>query len=123
MGQRAARPRPLSRAMHPSTLFALAGTASGEEPNPMASFVLMGIIFAIFYFILILPMRKKQKKLEELVKHLKPGDRVIVNPGILGVVEGVDADALSVRIAEKTKIKVLRSAISGLQGPSQTEDK
>lgn len=89
----------------------------------MASFVLMGIIFAIFYFILILPMRKKQKKLEELVKHLKPGDRVIVNPGILGVVEGVDADALSVRIAEKTKIKVLRSAIAGLQGPSQTEDK
>ena len=89
----------------------------------MASFVLMGIIFAIFYFVLIAPMKKKQKKLDELQQVLKPGDKVIVNPGILGTVEGVDAETLSVRIADKTRIKVLRSAIAGLQGQPTTEKK
>ena len=71
------------------------GPAREGEPNPMASFVLMGVIFAIFYFVLILPMKKKQKKLEELVKGLKPGDKVVINPGILGTVEGVDDETLA----------------------------
>ncbi len=109
--------------MDPTTLLALAGSSPGQEPNPMASFVLMGIIFAIFYFVLIAPMKKKQKKLDELQQVLKPGDKVIVNPGILGTVEGVDAETLSVRIADKTRIKVLRSAIAGLQGQPTTEKK
>jgi preprotein translocase subunit YajC len=109
--------------MHANTLLALAGPSSGQEPNPMASFVLMGIIFAIFYFILILPMKKKQKKLESVVKSLKSGDKVIINPGILGTVEGVDEETLNVRIAEKTRIKVLRSAVAGLQDSPNREKK
>jgi preprotein translocase subunit YajC len=109
--------------MHANTLLALAGSSSGQEPNPMASFVLMGIIFAIFYFILILPMKKKQKKLESVVKSLKSGDKVIINPGILGTVEGVDEETLNVRIAEKTRIKVLRSAVAGLQDSPNREKK
>ena len=43
------------------------------EPHPLASLVMMGLIFAIFYFVLILPMRRKQRKLEQLVKELKSG--------------------------------------------------
>jgi preprotein translocase subunit YajC len=84
----------------------------------------MGLIFAIFYFILIMPMRNKQKKLEELVKALKAGDKVILNPGIYGTIVGVEDDAFQVRIDEKTRIKVLKSAVSGLQGPpAETEKK
>ena len=83
----------------------------------------MGIIFAIFYFILILPMKKKQKKLDDVVKSLKSGDKVIINPGILGTVEGVGEETLNVRIAEKTRIKVLRSAVAGLQDSSKMEKK
>jgi len=58
-----------------STILALAGPPQGGEPNPMASLVLMVVIFSIFYFVLILPMRNKQKKLEQLVRGLKSGDR------------------------------------------------
>ena len=66
--------------------------------------------------------KTKQKKLEDLVTSLKPGDKVIINPGIYGTVEGIDANTLMVRIADKTRIKVLRSAIAGLQeSPSETE--
>jgi preprotein translocase subunit YajC len=107
-----------------STLLALAGSPQGGEPHPLASLVLMMVIFGIFYFVLILPMRTKQKKLEQLVKQLKAGDKVIINPGIFGTIVGVEDDAFLVRIDDKTRIKVLRSAVAGLQGsPAETEKK
>jgi len=97
------------------TLFALAGPARDGEPNPMASLVMMGLIFAVFYFVLILPMRRKQKKLESLVKELKTGDKVVLNSGIFGTIVGVDDEAFQLRIDDKTRIKVLKSAVAGLQ--------
>jgi preprotein translocase subunit YajC len=97
-------------------LLALAGQPSGE-PTPYASLVMMGLIFLIFYFVLIQPMKNKQRKLEDLIRRLKAGDRVIVSGGIFGTIVGVEDDTFLVRIDEKTRIKVLRSAVAGLQGP------
>jgi preprotein translocase subunit YajC len=109
--------------MDPALLLALAGSPQGEPPA-FASLVLMAMIFGIFYFVLILPMKSKQKKLEEMVKQLKSGDKVIINPGIFGTIVGVEDEAFQVRVDDKTKIKVLKSAVSGLQGPlPQTEKK
>ncbi|MBI3932515.1 MAG: preprotein translocase subunit YajC [Acidobacteria bacterium] len=108
--------------LDPRFAVALAAPAA-NEPSPFSSLVLMGIIFAIFYFILILPMKKKQKKVEDLQRALKAGDKIVLNAGIFGTVVGVEGDALSVRIADQTKIKVLRSAIAGLQGPSTETEK
>jgi preprotein translocase subunit YajC len=106
----------------PRFLLALTGSSPGGEPNPFSSLILMGLIFSIFYFILILPMKNKQRKLEDLLKALKAGDKVIINPGIFGTIVGVEDDAFQVRIDDKTKIKVLKSAVSGLQGaPKPTE--
>jgi preprotein translocase subunit YajC len=107
----------------PHMLLALAGSPSGEPPA-FASLILMGLIFGIFYFVLILPMKTKQKKVEEMVKGLKSGDKVIITPGIFGIIVGVEDDAFQVRVDDKTKLKVLKSAVSGLQGPlPQTEKK
>jgi preprotein translocase subunit YajC len=103
-------------------LLAWAQAPATAEQNPFASLVLMGTIFAIFYLILILPMRNKQRKLEQIVRGLKAGDKVIVNPGIFGTIVGVEDEAFQVRIDDKTKIKVLKSAVAGLQGP-ETEKK
>lgn len=105
-----------------TTLLALAPPPGGE-PHPFATFLLPAVIFGIFYFIVIQPARSRQKKLEALVKGLKAGDKVIVNPGIFGVVVAVEEDALLVRVDEKTKIKVLKSAVSGLQDQPRTEKK
>ena len=105
------------------TLLALAGPARPGEPNPLASLVMMGLIFAIFYFVLILPMRRKQKKLEQLVKGLKSGDRVVLSSGIYGTIVGTEDDAFLVRVDDKTRIKVLKSAVAGKQsaGTEKTE--
>ena len=106
----------------PRLVLALAGPSRPGEPNPLASLVMMGLIFAIFYFVLILPMRRKQRKLEELVKQLKAGDRVVLNAGILGTIVGVEDDAFLVRVDDKTRIKVLKSAVAGLApGAEKTE--
>jgi preprotein translocase subunit YajC len=103
-------------------LLALAGPARPGEPNPLSSLVMMGLIFAIFYFVLILPMRRKQKKLEALVKGLKSGDHVVLNAGIFGTIVGVEESAFLVRIDDKTRIKVLKSAVAGLApGAEKTE--
>lgn len=105
----------------PRIILALAGAPSGQE-NPFGSLIMMGLIFAIFYFVLILPMRTKQKKLEALVKDLKAGDKVILNAGIFATIVGVEDDAFLVRVDDKTRVKVLKSAVAGLQGqPTETE--
>jgi len=107
----------------PRALIATSGPTPGGEPPAFASLVMMSLIFGIFYFVLILPMKSKQRKLDELVKSLKSGDKVIVNPGIFATVVAVEDDALTVRIDEKTKIKVLKSAVAGLQGPPPEMEK
>jgi len=109
--------------VEPPSILALAGPQPGGEQSPFSSLVLMGLIFAIFYFVLILPMRTKQKKLEGLVKGLKAGDKVIVTPGIFGVIVGVEDNAFQIRIDDKTRIKVLKSAVAGLQPSAETEKK
>lgn len=105
-----------------SMLLALAGPPGGEQ-NPLAGILLMGVIFAIFYFVLIMPMKSKQKKLEQMIQQLKSGDRVIINPGIFGTIEGVEPDSFLVRIADKTRIKVLKSAVAGMQPDLEQEKK
>jgi preprotein translocase subunit YajC len=106
----------------PRLLLALAGPARPGESNPFASLIMMGLIFAIFYFVLILPMRRKQKKQETLVNGLKSGDHVVLNAGIFGTIVGVEETAFLVRIDDKTRIKVLKSAVAGLApGAEKTE--
>ena len=104
-------------------ILALGGPQASGEQSPFASLILMGLIFGIFYFVLIMPMRNKQKKLEEVIRTLKTGDKVIVSPGIFAVIVGVEDDAFQVRIDDKTCIKVLKSAIAGLQGAAASERK
>ncbi len=79
------------------------------------TFLPMVLIFVVFYFLLIAPARKKQKKHTELLDSLKNGDRVITNGGIHGTVVGVTDHVIQVRIAEKVKIDVSRHAVAGLQ--------
>jgi preprotein translocase subunit YajC len=102
---------------------ALAGPPQGGEPNPLASLVMMALILAIFYFVLFLPMRQKQKKLDELIRNLKAGDKVVISPGILGTIVGVEEDGFLVRVDDKTRLKVLKSAIAGLQGQAAETEK
>ena len=68
----------------------------------------------IFYFLVIAPANKQRKQQNEMLAALKKGDRVLTTGGIYGTIQGVEPDAVYVKIAENVKVKVARSAISGL---------
>ena len=92
---------------------------AAPTPSPtggLLSLLPMVFIFVIFYFLLIAPMRKKQKKTQEMLSKLKKGDEVITGGGIFGRVTALDEERgfVILQISDNTKIKVLRSAISGL---------
>jgi len=69
----------------------------------------------IFYFLMILPAQRRQKKVAQMLKNLKNGDKVITSGGIHGTIVGLEEDAVQLRIADQVKIKVSRSAISVVQ--------
>jgi preprotein translocase subunit YajC len=81
----------------------------------LAQLVPLLVIFVLFYVLLILPMRKRQKALQQLVEELKKGDRVITNGGLYGEVAAVIGTTVLLKIADNVKVKVAKSAISGLE--------
>ena len=86
----------------------------GQSGGLMGLFPLL-VIFALFYFILIAPMRKKQKALQRMIGDLKNGDKVITNGGIHGTVVGVTEQVIVLRIADQVKIEISKSAVAGMQ--------
>jgi preprotein translocase subunit YajC len=68
----------------------------------------------VFYFIVIAPAGKQRKKTQAMLSSLKKGDRVVTSGGIHGTIQGVEAEVVYLKIAENVKIKVSRSAISGV---------
>ena len=76
-------------------------------------------ILAIFYVIVFLPARRRQKKLDEMLAALKTGDKVITNGGIYGTIVSSKADRIHLRIAENVKIEISRNAIAALQKPEE----
>jgi preprotein translocase subunit YajC len=93
-----------------------------KTANGFIQFVPLILIFGIFYVLLILPMRRRQKKHQELLGKLAKGDRVITSGGIFGTVLDVEGDVLTLRIAENVKIQVARSAVAGLAKDAGTVD-
>jgi preprotein translocase subunit YajC len=97
-----------------SSQLALLMQATGQ-PSGFALFLPLILIMVIFYFLMIMPAQRRQKKVAQMLKELKTGDKVITNGGIFGTIAGLEDDAVQLRIAEQVKIKVSRSAIAGLQ--------
>lgn len=73
------------------------------------------IMFGIFYVLLILPMRKRQKALQQTIEALKKGDRVVTTGGLYGEVAAVEEGFLLLKIADNVKVRVAKSAIAGLE--------
>jgi len=73
------------------------------------------VMLGIFYFLLIRPMRQRQKQQEEMVSNLKNGDKVVTSGGIYGTIVGIRDDRLTLRVADQVKIDVTKNSIAGMQ--------
>jgi preprotein translocase subunit YajC len=103
-----------------SANLALALLAQGQ-PGGIALFLPLILIMVIFYFLMILPAQRRQKKVNEMLGALKNGDKVITNGGIYGTIVGLEGDTVQLRIAEQVKMKVARNAIAGMQAEPPKE--
>jgi preprotein translocase subunit YajC len=99
----------------PSTALALQAS-SGGLLGTLGGLVPMLLIFVIFYVVLMLPMQRQRKALRQVIENLKKGDRVITSGGLYGEVTAVDGATVILRIADNVRVKVAKSAISGLEG-------
>lgn len=93
-------------------------TSPAPGTGGLLQFAPMIFIFVIFYFLLIAPMRKKQKKTQEMLTKLKKGDEVVTSGGLFGRIAALDEERgfVVLEISTNVKVKVLRSAIAGLSG-------
>jgi preprotein translocase subunit YajC len=90
------------------------------EGGSLLSFAFpMVMIFAIFYFIVLVPNRRQQKKVQEFLDNLKENDRVITTSGIYGQITRLNGDKVQLQIADKVRIDVSRAAVGGYQGQPQ----
>ncbi len=95
--------------------------SAGGATAALVNFLPIIAIGLVFYFLVIAPANKQRKKQQEMINALKKGDRVLTTGGIYGTIQGVEADAVYLRIAENVKVKVARSAISGLVAGETSE--
>jgi preprotein translocase subunit YajC len=95
---------------------------SAAQPSAIGLFLPLILIMVIFYFLMILPAQRRQKKVSQMLKSLKTGDKVVTSGGIYGTIVGLDDESVQLRIAEQVKIKVTRSAVAGLQPDQQQKE-
>src|SRR5688500_20290714 len=88
----------------------------GPVVTPFVQLIPIALVFAIFYCIILLPTKRRQKKLQEFLEALKVGDRVVTNGGIYGSVTKVDGNTIQLQIADKVRIEIAKNAIVGYQG-------
>jgi len=89
---------------------------SPEGGSLLQMLVPLAMVFAIFYFIVIVPSKRQQKKVQEFVDNLKVNDKVITTSGIFGQIMKLDEQSVQLQIADKLNIKVSKAAIGGYQG-------
>jgi len=105
-------------------LLSVAPTQDGAPAGGMLGTMMpLILIFVIFYFLLIRPQQKKAKEHQKFLDSIEKGMEVITNGGMIGKVTGITRSIVTLEIAQKVKIKILRSAISGKapQGGDETE--
>jgi preprotein translocase subunit YajC len=90
-----------------------------QSPGGIISFLPLILILGIFYLIVFLPARRKQKKLQDMIDNLKVGDKVITSGGIYGTIVGFRDDRIQLRVAENVKIELSRNAVTALQVPEE----
>ena len=104
--------------MNPDRLTTLLAMAqpTGATPSLLVQLLPFALILAIFYFIILLPMRRRQKKVQDFQAELKVGDKVVTTSGIYGVISKMGDRSVHIQVADKVRLEVSRAAIGGYQG-------
>lgn len=97
--------------------YAMASGGSGAASNTgglgaITSFIPFILIFAVFYFLIIMPQRKRDQEHKKMLESLKRGDKVMTSGGIYGKVVDIKENKMTIEIAKGVEIDILKSAIA-----------
>lgn len=95
----------------PGVLLALGGLG-GEQGGLTEMLLMMGVIFAIFYFLVIRPQRQQQAEHEEMIENLEPGDQVVSVGGLHGRIVAVEDETLKLRVATDLTVTLSRDKVA-----------
>jgi preprotein translocase subunit YajC len=104
-------------------VFALAAPSDGS--SSWLSFVPFAIVLAIFYFVILLPMKRKQQKVQTFLEGLKVNDRIVTTGGIYGQITRLGEQSVQLQVAEnpaRVRIEVAKASIGGYQGQEPVVD-
>jgi preprotein translocase subunit YajC len=90
--------------------------AGSGQPAGLIQFLPFAMILAIFYFLILLPMKRRQKKIQDFQGALKVGDNIVTTSGIYGQITRLNDKSVQLQIAEKVRIEISRAAVGGYQG-------
>ena len=94
----------------------VAMAAPGQGASGLVGFIPFALILGIFYFLILMPMKNRQKKVQAFQEGLKSGDKVITTGGIYGRITKVNDKSIQLEIADKVRIEVARASVGGYQG-------
>ena len=102
--------------MMPSSFVVAMAAPTPGGPSAWVQLLPFALVLAIFYFIILLPMKRKQQKVDAFLSALKLGDRVVTSGGIFGTITRLSEPSVQIQIADKVRIEVSRAAVVGYQG-------
>ena len=91
-----------------------AGQGDGGGGGMTSTLIMFGLIFVIFYFMIVRPQQKRQKERQRMLDALKKGDKVLTAGGIHGTIMGIEEKTVLVQIADGIKVKVDRGSVSSV---------
>lgn len=101
------------------TAYAMAGSPQAGQENPFGPLVMVGIMFAIMYFMMIRPQQKKVKEHQLFIDGLARGDEIVTDGGIHGKIVGMTDTIVTLEVAEGIKMKVDRTRIAQRKGDKE----
>ncbi len=90
------------------------GAPQGGPASILPTLITFGLVFLIFYFLIIRPQNKKQKETKAMLASLGKGDRVVTIGGIRGVIQSLKEDAVVLKVDNNTSLEFSKSAVSNV---------
>ncbi len=87
-----------------------------QAVSPWVQLIPFALVLAIFYFVILMPMKRRQKKVQAFIDGLKVGDKVVTSGGIFGSITKLSEQTIQLQIAQNVRVDVSRGAIVGYQG-------
>ncbi|HWR11535.1 MAG TPA: preprotein translocase subunit YajC [Rectinemataceae bacterium] len=103
-------------------LVLLQAAAANPTGQMVSTLVTFGLVFVVFYFLIIRPQNKKQKEMKNMIAGVKKGDKIVTIGGIHGTVHAVKEGTVVVKVDDDCKIEFSKSAIATVS-VAKTEEK